>query len=191
MTNVLVTGVGGQGVLVASEVIAKVAIAAGLDAKKSEVHGMAQRGGAVVSEVRFGAVVHSPLIPTGEADILVSFEEVEALRSAHLVRKGGIAVVSRQRIAPLAVSLGKESYPEDPVALLFALGLKVVPVDALGLAVAAGSPKVVNTVILGAVSTYLPFPAALWRKVLAASVPPTTLVVNLDAFEAGRRAVAK
>jgi indolepyruvate ferredoxin oxidoreductase beta subunit len=191
MTNVLVTGVGGQGVLVASEVIAKVALAAGLDAKKSEVHGMAQRGGAVVSEVRFGPEVRSPLIPAGEADILVAFEELEALRWAHLVRRGGVAVVSRQRIAPLAVSLGREIYPEDPLGMLASGGLFVVPVDAVPLAVAAGSPKVVNTVILGAVSVHLPFSPAIWRKVIAASVPPATLGMNLEAFEAGRRAVER
>jgi indolepyruvate ferredoxin oxidoreductase beta subunit len=188
--NILVTGVGGQGVLVASEVIARVALAAGLTAKKSEVHGMAQRGGAVVSEVRFGREVHSPLIPAGEVHILVAFEELEALRWAHLVRRGMAAVVSRQRIAPLAVSLGKETYPEDPLATLASMGLRVVPVDALPLAVASGSPKVVNTVILGAVSAQLPFPPALWRKVIAASVPPATLAMNLAAFDAGRRAVA-
>ncbi|MDR7532594.1 MAG: 2-oxoacid:acceptor oxidoreductase family protein, partial [Armatimonadota bacterium] len=188
---VLLVGVGGQGVLLASTVLGEVARAAGLDVKKSEVHGMAKRGGVVFSHVRFGEVVWSPLIGLGEADALVAFEWAEGLRWLPYLRSGGLLVIDPTRIVPPAAQQDHRAwtvrYPElDPAPLARHRG-PVVVADARDLAMALGTPAVANTILLGALSTYLEFPAALWEEAIERCVPPGTVAVNRRAFEEGRR----
>jgi indolepyruvate ferredoxin oxidoreductase beta subunit len=186
VTNVFICGVGGQGILLASEILSEVALAKGMDVKKSEVHGMAQRGGAVVSHVRFGPKVYSPVIADGEADLLVSFEKLEALRWLHSLAPGGQLVVNDQEITPSGVDV----YPENVVPELDARAPKRHTVDALKLAMQAGSARAVNTVMLGAFSGFLPFTEAEWKAAIEKRVPPKTIDINLEAFELGRAAVS-
>ena len=184
-TNVLIVGVGGQGVLLASEVLTAAAVEAGFDAKKSEVHGMAQRGGSVVSHVRFGEKVHSPVIAPGEADLLVSFEKMEAVRWIHSLAADGKVIVNDQEIVPS----GLETYPDDVDSQLAERAPDALKIDALGLAREAGHPRAVNVVMLGAFSKFLDFPPGDWQKAIEKRVPPKTKEINLKAFELGRKAV--
>jgi indolepyruvate ferredoxin oxidoreductase, beta subunit len=186
VTSVLLAGVGGQGVLLASEVLAEVAALAGHDVKKSEVHGMAQRGGSVVSHLRFGAEVFSPLIPRGGADFLVSFERLETLRYLDSLHAGSVVLVNNQQILPLPVSVGKAVYPPDVEERVRAAGVRAQFVDGTGLAAAAGNAKAVNAVILGALAAIMGFPESLWQEALRHQVPPRLLEVNLRAFALGR-----
>jgi len=190
-TSLLLAGVGGQGVLLASEVIAEAALVAGRDVKKSEVHGMAQRGGSVVSHVRFGSAVASPLIPPGGADLLVSFEELETLRYFPWLHEGSFLVVNLQRILPLPVSAGRASYPADVRERVAATGLGHVFVDGPALAARAGNAKAVNSVILGALAPRLPFPPAVWEEALRRRLPERLVAVNLAAFALGREAAGE
>lgn len=187
VTNVFICGVGGQGILLASEILSEAALARGLDVKKSEVHGMAQRGGAVVSHVRFGREVHSPVIADGEADLLVSFEKMEALRWLHALREGGKLVVNNQEIVPS----GLDAYPQGIDEDLRRRVPDLLAVDALRLAREAGTVRAVNTVMLGAFSNFLEFSEADWRKAIEGRVPPKTVDVNLKAFELGREAAGR
>jgi indolepyruvate ferredoxin oxidoreductase beta subunit len=184
-TNVLFAGVGGQGIILASDLLAEVALAAGLEAKKSEVHGMAQRGGSVVSHVRFGSRVWSPLIPEGEADFLVAFEEMEALRYLAHLRPGGLALINRQRIYTLAMLLGGESYPAEAGRLLTGLPVEMLLVDGLKLAERAGNAKTVNVALLGVLAARLSFSHAIWLEVVSRRLPPKILAVNREAFRIG------
>ena len=186
-TNVFIAGVGGQGILLASEILSDMALARGLDVKKSEVHGMAQRGGSVVSHVRFGDRVHSPVIAEGEADVLVSFEKMEALRWVHYVSPSGTVVVNDQEIVPSGV----ERYPEGINEGLAERAPGAHVLDALTLANEAGNARAVNTVMLGAFSSYLDFSEDEWRKAIEKRVPPKTVEINLKAFELGRMAGAR
>jgi indolepyruvate ferredoxin oxidoreductase beta subunit len=190
VTSVLLAGVGGQGVLLASEVLAEVASLAGNDVKKSEVHGMAQRGGSVVSHLRFGAEVFSPLIPRGGADYLVSFERLETLRYLDSLHAGSVVLVNDQRILPLPVSVGKAAYPADVEERLRAAGVRAYFVDGRGLADKAGNAKAVNAVILGALSAIMAFAPELWENALRHQVPPRLIDVNRRAFALGRGALA-
>ena len=187
VTNVLICGVGGQGILLASEILSEAALATGLDVKKSEVHGMAQRGGAVVSHVRFGSEVHSPVIADGEADLLVSFEKMEALRWLHALRPEGSLIVNTQEIVPS----GLDEYPPGIDDELRSRVPGLLVVDALALAREAGNVRAVNTVMLGAFSGLLEFGEDDWRKAIEKHVPPKTAEVNLRAFGLGRRAAAR
>jgi len=184
VTNVFIAGVGGQGILLASEILSAVALARGLDVKKSEVHGMAQRGGSVVSHVRFGKRVHSPVVAEGEADVLVSFEKMEALRWIHYLKPGGKVVVNAQEIIPS----GLDSYPAGIDARIRERAPDAVFVDALKLAKEAGNVRAVNTVMLGAFAAFLEFPDDEWKKAIEAGVPKKTIDVNVAGFELGRRA---
>ncbi len=184
-TGVLFAGVGGQGIILAGELLAEAALAAGLDVKKSEVHGMAQRGGSVISHVRFGELVRSPLIPEGEADFLVAFEEMESLRYLHLLRKDGVLIINRQRIYPLAILLGKETYPDDLLESLRDLPLRLHYVDGQGLAREAGNPRTVNLAVLGALAAHLPFSEEHWSEVIRRRVPARFVEVNEAAFRRG------
>ncbi len=179
-------GVGGQGVLLASEVVAEVALGAGLDVKKSEVHGMAQRGGSVFSHVRFGRVVYSPVIPLGKANFLVAFEELEALRYAPYASLRARILVNTLKVNPITVLSGQGKYPQDPLGMLRERFFHVEAVDALALAEGAGSPKVLNSVMLGLLSRYLSFPLELWMEVLAKRVPFKARDINVKAFGLGR-----
>jgi len=189
-TNVLLVGVGGQGVLLASDILSQVAMEAGHDAKKSEVHGMAQRGGVVSSHVRFGERVWSPIIPEDGADVLLAFEEAEALRAMHLVAPDGAAVVNMQRIIP-PIAAGKDwDYPEDPLADVRARIPGMVAVAARDECKALGNEKMVSVLLLGALSASLDFGEDLWRKVILARVPKGTGDLNWKAFQRGRELAA-
>ncbi len=183
-TNVFIAGVGGQGILLASEILSDVALAHGLDVKKSEVHGMAQRGGSVVSHVRFGEKVYSPVIAEREADVLVSFEKMEALRWVHYVAPEGAVVVNNQEIVPS----GLEQYPDGLDQELARRVPSALVIDALRLADEAGSARAANTVMLGAFSNYLDFSEDEWKSAIERRVPPKTVEVNLKAFALGREA---
>ncbi|HYW68130.1 MAG TPA: indolepyruvate oxidoreductase subunit beta, partial [bacterium] len=185
-TNVFIAGVGGQGILLASEILSDMALAKGLDVKKSEVHGMAQRGGSVVSHVRFGRKVHSPVIAEREADVLVSFEKMEALRWVHYVSPEGTVVVNDQEIVPS----GMERYPDGIDEELAKRAPGAHKFDALKLAEEAGHARAVNTVMLGAFSNYLNFTEDEWKSAIEKRVPPKTVDINLKAFELGRKAGA-
>ena len=184
--NILLVGVGGQGVLLASELLALGFLKAGYDVKKSEVHGMAQRGGAVSSHVRAGAKVYSPLIPKGEADLLVSFESLEALRWLEFVRKDGLLLVSRQEIKPTTVTSGRMKYPENACEALAARHARTQIVEALELSRKAGDVRSINSILVGAVSCALPLPESVWREVIEERMPKKFVRVNLRAFELGR-----
>ncbi len=191
--NFVLVGVGGQGTLLASNILAEVGLAAGFDVKKSEVHGMAQRGGSVASHVRWHPEkVFSPLVGLGEADILLSFEKVEALRFAEFLRHGGTAVVNDMAIVPVTVSSGTAVYPGDEhlEKVFGALGAELRMVEGERLALAAGNVKAANAVLLGAISKLLPLPEEAWWECLAQRVPKKFLDVNKVAFASGRAAVA-
>jgi len=190
VTSVLLAGVGGQGVLLASEILAEAAALAGHDVKKSEVHGMAQRGGSVVSHLRFGPEVHSPLIPRGGADFLVSFERLETLRYLESLHAGSVVIVNSQEILPLPVSVGKASYPQDIEERLRGAGIRAHFLDGQGIAVAAGNAKAVNAAVLGALSALMVFGQALWEEALRRQIPARLHEVNLRAFALGREALA-
>jgi indolepyruvate ferredoxin oxidoreductase beta subunit len=189
-TSVLLAGVGGQGVLLASEVLAEAAAIAGNDVKKSEVHGMAQRGGSVVSHLRFGPQVHSPLIPRGGADYLVSFERLETLRYLEYLHRGSVVLVNNQEILPLPVSVGKARYPAGIEDRLAATGVRSVFVDGHAIALAAGNAKAVNAAILGALSAILSFAPEVWQEALRRQIPARLLEVNLRAFALGAAGTA-
>lgn len=185
-TNILLCGVGGQGTLLASNVLAETAMEAGFDVKKSEVHGMAQRGGSVVSHVRFGKKVHSPLIRKGECEILLAFEQLEALRWSEYLRPNGRILMNRQRIMPMTVSAGSDTYPEDVGERLEKLPAQVTAVDALGEAEKLGNAKCVNVVLLGLLAKSMPeLEKNLWLSVLQRRLPAKLVELNLKAFEAG------
>lgn len=185
-TNLLVSGVGGQGVVLASYVLSQVGIAEGYEVKQSEVHGMSQRGGSVTSHLRFGDRVNSPLVTPGTADILLSFEPLEALRYAHWLKPGGLLVYNTVRVNPSPVAAGMAEYPADIDERIAAAWPEARAVDAASLAAQAGTVKAVNVVMLGAVSGSLPFADATWEAVIRRVVPPKTVDVNLKAFELGR-----
>ena len=190
--NFLLAGVGGQGTILASNVLAEVALAAGLDVKKSEVHGMAQRGGSVNTHVRWDAErVYSPLIGLGEADILLAFEEAEALRYAVFLKPGGAAIVNRHTIEPITVTSGGAHYPtEDELRAAYARltdRLHIVPGTAI--ARELGNARAANVVLLGAVSTFLDVPEGNWLEVIEARVPPKYVDLNRRCFLRGRQVV--
>ena len=186
--NMLFVGVGGQGILTASDIAAQVGLDLGLDAKKSEVHGFAQRGGVVESHVRWAPSVGSPTCEKGTVDILVAFELLEAARWIDWLRDSGTVVVNRQRLVPMSVSIGDAQYPEEE-EILTALRQRaghVLVVDALPLAERAGNVRTVNTVILGALSTLLETPPDVWEQAILRRVPPRYRDVNAAAFKLGR-----
>lgn len=186
ITNILLVGVGGQGILLASEILTEASMLAGFDVKKSEIHGMSQRGGSVVSHVRFGAEVNSPVVPEGEGDILFGFELLETCRYLPLLRPGAKVVVNDYRIAPPAVLLGKETYPEGLAERIKAQFPDFLLVDGLKLANEAGNPRAANTVLLGAVSKWLDIAEPHWLTALEKMVPKKALAINIKAFQLGR-----
>ncbi|MDI6840497.1 MAG: indolepyruvate oxidoreductase subunit beta [bacterium] len=183
--NILICGVGGQGILLASDILAKVALNCGFDVKKSEVHGMAQRGGAVVSAVRFGDKVYSPLVGDKEADIILAFEKLEALRRVNYLKPGGTYIVNDCELPPLLVSMGEEEYPKNIVLQLKKLAKEVVLINGLGLAKQSGNPRTVNIVLLGALAKKFDFPKDKWLQVIKHTVPPKTWAANNKAFLLG------
>lgn len=185
-TTVMLCGVGGQGTILAADVLAKVAAASGFDVKLSEVHGMAQRGGSVDTIVRFGEEVFSPVTDPGMVDHLVAFELIEAMRRVHYVRPGGRLLINPVALQPLPVLIGDAPAPHGVRAVLEDEG--AVFIDADELACEAGSPKSANIVLMGALALRLPFDEETWRSVVSSRVPPKTVEANLRAFGLGRQA---
>ena len=184
--NVMIVGVGGQGSLLASRVLGRLLIDAGMDVKVSEVHGMSQRGGSVVTYVRYGDKVYSPIVDRGEADFIVSFELLEAARNLPYLKKDGQIVTNIQKIDPMPVITGAAQYPEDLVEKMKKKGVKVDAMDCLSLAKEAGSIKAVNMVLMGRLSHYFGQPEEAWMKALEATVPEKFIELNKKAFALGR-----
>ena len=183
--NVLIVGVGGQGTLFAGKVIGEVAEKSGLMVKQSEVHGMAQRGGSVVTYVRIGDQVISPLIEKGEADLIVAFEQLEALRWIEFLKPNGFVIVNEQMISPMPVIIGPAKYPVDVFDRLDRAGVQTVRVDAPTIAAQSGNPKAVNIVLLGMLAKRLPMARELWLDAIAAKSPAPFVSANQEAFNKG------
>ncbi len=187
--NIMIVGVGGQGTLLASKLLGRLLLTRNYDIKVSEVHGMSQRGGSVVTYVRYGDKVYSPIIDKGEADFILSFELLEAARAAEYLRPGGTIITNTQQINPMPVITGAMNYPENILEKLSSLGLNVDAMDALTLAEQAGSVKAVNLVLLGRLSKYFSdFSEDEWMSAVEQSVPAKFLEMNKKAFHAGRNA---
>lgn len=184
-TNVMIVGVGGQGSLLASKLLGRLLIDEGYDVKVSEVHGMSQRGGSVVTYVRFGEKVYSPIITEGEADYIISFEKLEAARYAKYLNRDGLIVVNTQQIDPMPVIIGSAEYPENVLDELAEKGLKVQALDALALAEQAGSSKAVNIVLMGKVAKQFNIPYEKWISAIENTVVPKFVEMNKKAFDLG------
>ncbi|MBQ4381248.1 MAG: indolepyruvate oxidoreductase subunit beta [Oscillospiraceae bacterium] len=186
--NIMIVGVGGQGSLLASKLLGRLFLDRGYDVKVSEVHGMSQRGGSVVTYVRYGDRVASPIIDRGQADFIVSFELLEAARWLPFLKPGGVVVTNTQRIDPMPVIIGAAEYPEGLTDKLRSSGARVDAMDCLAIAERAGSSKAVNIVLLGRLSHYFDFDEADWMSALEAVVPPKFLEMNKKAFALGKEA---
>ena len=187
--NIMIVGVGGQGSLLASRILGAAATAGGYEVKISEVHGMSQRGGSVVTYVRYGEKVSSPVICQGEADVILSFELLEAARWLPFLKPGGTLITSTQEINPMPVITGAAAYPEGLIEKIRDKGVEVLPLDALSLAAEAGSPKAINVVLIGLLSRQLEFAPEVWERALEECVPPKFLEINRKAFALGRDAL--
>ena len=187
--NIMIVGVGGQGALLASKTLGQVLLDAGYDVKVSEVHGMSQRGGSVVTYVRYGDKVYSPIVDKGEADFIVSFELLEAARYTEYLKADGQIVVNTQKIDPMPVITGAAEYPEDLVGTMTKAGLKVDALDCLTLAEQAGTSKASNVVLMGVVSKKMDFAEEVWQQALEQCVPAKFLELNKKAFALGREVV--
>ena len=185
--NILIVGVGGQGVILASNILTEVALMRGFDVKKNEAHGQSQRSGSVPSHIRYGKKVHSPIILPGEADIILSFEELEALRWAHYLKPGGKIIVNKQRIYPPSVTSGMDKYPEDVVCILRKEKMDVMEIDGMELANRIGNPLVVSTILLGVISNFLNFPEKIWTSAITKLVPEKHRNMNIKAFQEGKK----
>lgn len=182
--NIMIVGVGGQGTLLTSRILGKLAIRAGYDVKLSEVHGMAQRGGSVVTFVRYGESVAEPIVEEGQADVLIAFERLEALRYLHFLKKDGVVIVNDWRIDPITVVTGVAAYPDGILDTLKAQRDTIV-VEATQEAKKMGAPKAFNVIVLGAAAKHMGFAKEDWISVIETTVPPKTTAVNKKAFEAG------
>lgn len=186
ITNILLVGVGGQGILLASEILSESLMLAGYDVKKSEIHGMSQRGGSVVSHVRYGREVYSPIVPEGEGDVLFGFELMETCRSLPLLKPGAKVVANDLRILPPSVLMGREPYPEGVVDVIRKKFPDFLLVDGHKLATEAGNPRAANTALLGVVSKHLDIDEKFWLAALSKMVPAKALEINIKAFMLGR-----
>ncbi len=184
--SVALVGVGGQGILLASEIVAQAATLAGHDVKTNEVHGMAQRGGSVVAQIRYGKKVFSPLIAEGTANVLASLERIEALRHYKLLAPNGLVVVSSQKIVPVTVSSGAASYPDDAEARLRRVFPRLIYLEAMKMAEELGNVQAANVVLLGALSTAIDLPDQVWNDAISSCVKPKYVDLNLKAFSAGK-----
>ncbi len=192
-TNILVAGIGGQGVMTAAEILAQTALAQGYDVKKTEVAGMAQRGGVVTSHVRFGEKINSPAIPDGEADLILGFEPAESARWLDQLKPGGVVLVNQNIQVPPIVNIGLFDYPDDPVAAIVERGVEVHAFNATQIAQKIGNIRLVNTVMLGASSAHLPFSADILKEAIMARFrerKPKLVGINEQAFLAGQEAAA-
>lgn len=190
-TSIIIVGVGGQGTLLASKLLGNVLLSQGYDVKVSEVHGMSQRGGSVVTYVRYGKKVYSPIVTEGEADLILAFERLEAARWLSYLKKDGKLIVNDQRITPMPVITGAMEYPENILEKLQEKEIRVTALDALSLAEEAGTVKAVNVVLMGVLSASMPFPEEVWQAALEKCVPAKFLDMNKKAFALGRAAVTK
>ncbi len=185
--DILIVGVGGQGVLLASEIISEVCMNAGFDVKKSEVHGMSQRGGVVSSHVKIANRVYSPTIERGQANFLISFEQAEGLRAIDWMRRDGVAIISRTTLIPAIVTSSKKlNYPDDPIAEMRKKTENVIAVEADKIAGELGNPRLVNTILLGVLSNYMPFKQEDWETTMKARIKPKFVDINLTAFARGK-----
>ena len=182
--NIMIVGVGGQGTLLTSRILGGITVAAGYDVKLSEVHGMAQRGGSVVTYVRYGKEVAEPIVEEGQADVLIAFERLEALRYAHFLKKDGVIIVNDQRIDPMPVVTGVAKYPENIIEDL-SKEHRVISIDAQEEALKMGNSRVFNVIILGIAAKHMDFPKEQWIEVVKNTVPPKTVDINVAAFERG------
>ena len=190
-TSVVLAGVGGQGILLASEILAQTAVAAGFDVKTNEVHGMAQRGGSVIAQIRYGKEVFSPLVRQGTARVLGSLERIECLRYADYLAHDGVAVVSDQKIVPVTASTGGTPYPDVDEQTLARFFSTLVYLQAVKMATALGNIKTANVILLGAVSVYLDLPESAWETAIKRSVKEKHVAVNMEAFRRGRTATTE
>ena len=185
--NIMIVGVGGQGTLLTSRIIGKAALAEGCDVKISEVHGMAQRGGSVVTFVRFGEAVSEPVVEEGQADVIIAFERLEAMRYSHFLKKDGVLVVNDCRIDPMTVVIGAKEYPENILEEL-KLSHPVYAIDGQKIALELGNSKVLNSVVLGYAASHIGFDKEVWLNTIADTVPPKTIEINQKAFTLGYEA---
>lgn len=183
--SIMIVGVGGQGTLLASKLLGAALIKKGYDVKVSEVHGMSQRGGSVVTYVKYGDKVYSPIVQKGEADLLLSFEQLEAARWLEHLKKGGTLITNTQKIDPMPVIIGTAEYPDNVLEEIEKSGANVISLDALSLAVQAGSPKAVNVVLIGVLAKKTDIPYEDWIDALKSTVPEKFLELNLKAFDLG------
>ena len=187
VVSVMIVGVGGQGTLLASRLLGSVLVDQGYDVKVSEVHGMSQRGGSVVTYVKYGSQVFSPVVEKGEADVILAFERLEAARALPYLKKSGQLIVNDQRTDPMPVITGVAEYPSDILEKMKAAGANVLAVDGLSLAEQAGSAKAVNVVLIGVLSKVMGFEEAVWQNALEEVVPAKFLEMNKTAFVLGRK----
>jgi len=183
--SIMIVGVGGQGTLLASRILGNVAIKQGFDVKVSEVHGMSQRGGSVVTYVRYGDKVNSPVINEGEADIILAFEQLEAYRYLDYLKKDGKLIVNTQKIDPMPVIIGAAKYPENIIEKIENKGISMIALDAANLAIEAGNVKAVNVVLIGVLASKMDIAKEVWLEVLKETVPPKFYEINVKAFELG------
>ncbi|MCL6472129.1 MAG: indolepyruvate oxidoreductase subunit beta [Firmicutes bacterium] len=183
--NILIVGVGGQGIILAADIMSQVLVGAEYDVKMAEIHGMSQRGGSVNTMVRFGSRVYSPVIEKRKADFILAFEQLEALRWADYLKPGGVLIMNTEKIKPLPVLIGNDDYPEDIEGMLRQKGIEVIKIDANKLAEEAGSKKAANVVLLGCLATYLPIKKEGWYTFIERRVPPKTIEANKKAFDIG------
>lgn len=184
-TSLMIVGVGGQGTLLASKLLGRLFVSEGYDVKVSEVHGMSQRGGSVVTYVRFGEKVYSPIVERGEADYIISFEKAEAARWLPFLKKGGKMIVNTQQIDPMPVIIGAAEYPENVIEEMIALGVDIDAIDALTPALEAGSAKAVNIVLMGRLARHFDIPREKWTAAIEQSVAPKFVEMNEKAFALG------
>ena len=182
--NIMIVGVGGQGTLLTSRILGGITVENGYDVKLSEVHGMAQRGGSVVTYVRYGEKVTEPIVEEGQADVLIAFEKLEALRYAHFLKKDGVIIVNDQKIDPMPVVTGVAKYPEGIIEHL-SEKYKVISVEAQKEALELGNSRVFNVIILGVAASKMDFEKEQWIEVIKKKVPPKTIDINVKAFERG------
>jgi len=189
--NILIVGVGGQGVILASNILSEVAMISGFDVKKNEAHGQSQRSGSVPSHIRYGKKVYSPIVSPGEADIILAFEELEALRWANYLKPGGKIIVNKQRIYPTSVTSGMDKYPEDVISILRKEKMDVTEIDGIELANRLGNPIVISTILLGMMSNFLDFYDKAWKTAVSNIVPEKHRDLNLLAFQEGKKLIKK
>ena len=184
--SIMIVGVGGQGTLLASRILGHAIVAQGYDVKVSEVHGMSQRGGSVVTYVRYGGRVDSPIVDKGQADVILSFEQLEAARYLEYLKPEGTLLTNTQQIDPMPVITGAAAYPQDLIEKMKTAGINILALDALALAQEAGSVKAINVALLGVLSNHMPFSENVWKAAIEACVPPKFLEINQKAFALGR-----